>query len=183
MKSLFLTGKKPSEENYGDIFDSFVHKDDVEVVNNAVITAAITSYDTALKEVTAGDINTLGDVFQILSGFSTSDDVKALLNAAGGTPSWGQVTGKPSTRPVIWAEQVISLVNTPTSQQPANGYTAITTYSAVERNFTANGSKYVIVDIGFYNVAVLPYQSSQTSVVVSCLRSVTIAVDLKAAIL
>lgn len=109
LKALFTTGSKPKQEDYHDLMDSYVHKDDVETINESVINSAITAYDTALKSVNLdGAPDTLGDVLAMLQGFSDDVDLKVYIDSLGVAPGWGTIAGKPSDVRVVWSDQAVS---------------------------------------------------------------------------
>lgn len=108
LKNRFLTGAKPAQADYHDLMDSFVHKDEVASINATVIDERINNYDTDLRSVTVGELSSLGDVLLVLSGFTTADDIKALIDAASGEVTWSSIQGKPTSAYVSWDEQTIS---------------------------------------------------------------------------
>ncbi len=121
LKNKFLTGAKPAQEDYHDWMDSFVHKDDVEGINAAVIDERINNYDADLRSVTPGDLSSLGDVLYVLSGFSTSDDIRTMIEEASGEVTWSSIQSKPVNMFVKWEEYTIStdsyLPSTPASPE------------------------------------------------------------------
>lgn len=109
LKALFITGSKPKEQDYHDLMDSYVHKDDVETINSGVINSAITAYDTALKSVNVDGVpDTLGDVLAMLSGFTDDVDVKTYIDSLGIAPNWGTIAEKPTDVRVVWSDQAVS---------------------------------------------------------------------------
>ncbi len=109
LKTRFLTGNKPNQSDYHDVFDSYVHKDEIEEINAAQIDARIANYDGALKEITPGTIDTLGDVLQVLGGFDTSDDLASMIAGVNGSILWENIQNKPGASGVLWNAQSISL--------------------------------------------------------------------------
>lgn len=130
-----MTGKKPAQQDYHDLIDSMVHKDEVEAINATVINERINNYDTSLREVGSGSLASLGDVLQILQGFDTSDDVADLLAAAGGAVSWGNIQNRPAGASVIWDEQNISVdqyaVTTPASPESIQSVSIVRSIGAL----------------------------------------------------
>ncbi|TKT89464.1 hypothetical protein [Dyadobacter frigoris] len=106
LKAAFGLLKKPKDTDFGDVFDSYVHKDDLETVNNSAIDLRINTFNTALRAETPGAIDTLGDVLKAFTGFPDTGNLKAMIDAASGTGiTWDKVTGRPASVPVIWDEQ------------------------------------------------------------------------------
>lgn len=90
LKSIFVTGARPLQQWWHDVFDSFVHKDDVAVINQGVINSAINQYDSNLKALSAdGVVNTLGDVFKVFQNYS---DTRSLHNEL----QWANIPGRPT---------------------------------------------------------------------------------------
>lgn len=162
LKTRFVTGSKPTETDYTDWLDSYVHFDDLAALNNLTIDARISQYDQSLRARNIdGTINSLGDVFEVLKGFSDTADIKGLLDAAGGAVTWGAVTGKPTAVNVTWEEQVVSLGGY-TPGQPAS-------YEAIQSKGCASfgqgallqpATRFLVKDIFFSR---LPYQVLQPS--------------------
>jgi hypothetical protein len=162
LKGRFVTGAKPSQQDYSDWLDSYVHKDDLTSLNNATIDARITTYDSALRSRNIdGAINSLGDVFYILRGFDDADDVKELLDSVGGSPSWDDVEDKPTDVIVTWEEQVVSMAAYAPDKPAA--------YESIEIKSCAsfgNGplkqaaTRYFVKDIFFSRIQYQPAQPS-----------------------
>lgn len=160
LKTCFETGSKPVQGDYTDWLDSYVHFDDLSSLSNLTIDSRISQYDQSLRARNVdGTINSLGDVFEVLKGFSDSADIKGLLDAAGGAVNWGSVQGKPTGANVTWEEQVVSLANY-NPAQPAS-YEAIQTKGCASFGQGAllqSATRYLIKDIFF---ARMPYQVQQ----------------------
>jgi hypothetical protein len=180
LKGKFQTGMKPSQTDYADMFDSYVHKDDLAELEAILIDERINNYDEALKQVTAGQIDTLGDVLQVLSGFETTDDLAELLAAAGGAVTWGTVTGKPTALAVSWAEQTISVnawqPDTPTSYEAGFGSASVVRSQLLGN--IPNNKKVVIVDL-FITKFVVDVKYTTMVHYVTDIAAVVIAVDPK----
>lgn len=178
LKGKFQTGMKPSQTDYADVFDSYVHKDDLAELEAMLIDERINNYDAALKEVTAGQIDTLGDVLQVLSGFDTTDNIAALLAAAGGAVTWASVEGKPTGANVTWAEQTISmdayLPDAPASPEVISSISIVRGIGNLATNKRA-----VILDISVTQVQVKWEGVSWPSYPVHRIRSIVIGVDPK----
>jgi hypothetical protein len=178
LKNLFTTGKKPAQVDYHDWLDSYVHKSEVEEINAAIIDERINNYDEALRAVSPGSVDNLGGALAILAGFETTDDVKALLDAASGVVGWGDIQGRPENINVIWEEQTISLASyapaTPTSPE------AIQTISIVQGiGNIKSPNKTLIVDIGVTNVSVQWFGVNFPSMVVHRIQWVKVAINPK----
>lgn len=120
LKSIFITGARPLQQWWYDVFDSFVHKDDVAVINQTVINNAINAYDNILKgETVDGVVNTLGDVFKVFQNYS---DTRNLHNEL----QWANIPGRPTSAiPLGYsAVQRISMSNISTGDWPATGGTS-----------------------------------------------------------
>ena len=103
LKGRFQTGMRPTSGEYGDVFDSFVHKDEAAGVSQSSIDQAIQAYDAASKSVLVdGVVNKLGDVFAVFQGFSDTRKVNDELK-------WSGLPGRPSEMLVQWTEQTITL--------------------------------------------------------------------------
>lgn len=101
LKATFVTGARPAQQDYHDLLDSYVHKDEQGNISESTINAAIAAYDATLRaEVPNGTVNTLGDVFKVLAGYSDSRTIASEL-------SWAGLPSKPTFVPVIWDEQKI----------------------------------------------------------------------------
>lgn len=84
LKNLFSTGKKPTQQNFWDWLDSFVHKDDVAGINAGTVNTAIGQYDAQLKALSPdGVVNTLGDVFKVFQNYSDNRNLSAELKWSG----------------------------------------------------------------------------------------------------
>lgn len=179
LKSRFVTGSKPNQGDYHDWLDSYIHSDDLASINNLSIDARITQYDTALRARNIdGTINSLGDVFKVLEGFSDTANVAALVAAAGGVVNWGSVQGRPTGANVTWEEQTVSL----DSYQPASP----ASFESIESRGCASfgqgallqgATRYLVKDIFFSRIRYQPLQPSNIpSYYADRLRAVVFAI-------
>ena len=182
LKQQFSVGKKPTAEDYGDVFDSFVHKDDLAAVNAADIDERINNYNTALRAVTPGVVDTLGDVLQILSGYPANWNLKEKLDAAGGQKiTWANVTNKPTNLTVSWTEQRLYLldkIDRPTSIPTSYTGKSVRTLFVNNSNLPSN-AKIVIVDLELLPVLVNWAMTTQ-SIMVLTVVAATIGITPKA---
>ncbi|GAB3734887.1 hypothetical protein [Spirosoma lituiforme] len=101
LRSRFQTGKVPTQQDWDDFFDSFVHKDEQTAVDQQVVNTRIATYDTALKaRQPDGTISTLGDVFAAFEGYPDNRFLAIDLK-------WPNLQGKPASVNVQWTEQTI----------------------------------------------------------------------------
>ncbi|GAB2586683.1 hypothetical protein [Spirosoma areae] len=101
LKALFTTGKKPKQQDFFDLIDSMVHLDDQTAVDQQVVNAKISTYDTALKaRQPDGVVSTLGDVFKVLEGYS---DTRFIHNEL----KWIGLPGRPDSLNLEWTQQTI----------------------------------------------------------------------------
>lgn len=120
LKSRFQTGATPSQQDYSDIFDSYVHYNDLETANNTAIDARISDYDSDLKSLSgSGSVASLGDLLDIFVGYDSETRLKTVLNALGGAPSWEAVGDKPDRINLVWDEVQVSLDSYVAANQPA----------------------------------------------------------------
>ncbi len=162
LKTRFTTGAKPSQQDYHDWLDSYVHKDDLTSVTNIVVDSRINDYDQSLRARNVdGTINSLGDVFEVLKGFSDSANIKALLDAAGGAVTWGSVQGKPTGATVTWEEQVVSLGGYAPSPPASFESIQIRGCASFGQGALLQGaSRYLVKDIFFSRIQYVPSQPS-----------------------
>lgn len=174
-----MTGMKPSQSDYHEVFDSFVHKDENEEINASVIDERIANYDSSLKEVTPGAIDTLGDVLHILRGFDTSADIASMLVGIGGEVLWENIQDKPGSVSVTWNVQSISLddrvsdIPDPINPGQLMGKSVIRDYGKIGVN-----KKTVVLDLFVtkFKVPVIG-SGSITESYATFIRSVTIGID------
>jgi hypothetical protein len=180
LKSRFVAGAKPSEQDFIDFIDSLVHVDDIEAVNASVIDTRINAYDTAQKAQTEGlTISTIGDVLNILRSFAPNVNVKTLLDAASGAVNWADVQEKPSTVGVTWEEHTFQI---DTYQAPPfttyEGLTAVQLVKMLAPAELIANKKWVILDVIFTQFQV-PLYGQSTSYYAQRIRAVTIGVSPK----
>lgn len=105
LAAIFATGKRPTAQDFKDIFDSFVHKDDVEEINEMALNEALQDYDEDLKNESAdGAVNTLGDVFKVFQGYSDARKINDELK-------WSGIPDRPASINLAWTEQTINFTN------------------------------------------------------------------------
>ncbi len=110
LKGRFHTGAKPTQSDFADIFDSFVHSDDLEIANNTAIDARITDYDSNQKELSnSGSVRTVGDVLDVFVGWDSSQRLKTALESIGGSPKWEDIQERPESLAVVWDEVQVSV--------------------------------------------------------------------------
>jgi hypothetical protein len=178
LKNLFTTGKKPAQVDYHDWLDSYVHKDDVEQINAATMDERINNYDESLRAVMVGPLNNLGGVLQLLDGFQVTDNLKALLDAASGVVSWGQIENRPDALNVTWEEQTISLASySPAAPTSPEAIQTVSIVSGIGNIKSPN--KTVITDIGITNVTVQWLGVSFPSFIVTRIQWVKVGVNPK----
>jgi hypothetical protein len=162
LKGRFVTGNKPTQQDYTDWMDSYVHFDDLTSVNNLTIDARISAYDTTQKARNVdGSINSLGDVFYVLRGFSDVADVATLLANVGTAPAWDSISGKPETVTVTWEEQVVSLaVYAPDKPSAYESIEIKSCASFGTGPLRQTATRYFIKDILFSRIQYMPAQPS-----------------------
>lgn len=181
LKSRFVTGSRPTQSDYVDVFDSYVHKDDVATINSEIVDDAINSYDTALRSRNVnGPIDSLGDVFYVLRGFTDAADLQALIAAAGGsgTLSWVNVTNKPGNVQLNWDEQIVSL----DSYAPAPPANVVSVPSLAASSFGPSfmqqaGARFVVRDLFFSRVAYTPQSGFAPAYYADRIRAVVYGVS------
>lgn len=121
LKSLFVTGARPLQQWWHDVFDSFVHKDDLAAVNQSVVNTTLNTYDSGLRAITNdGVVNTLGDVFKVFQNYSDARNINNELQ-------WPNLPGRPNQIILSGsAMQRIAFSNINTSGWPATGGTSFT---------------------------------------------------------
>jgi hypothetical protein len=182
LKSAFVTGARPGQGNFGDVFDSFVHKDDVATVNQSSIGTAIQQYDSQLKSQTSdGVVNTLGDVFRVFQGFNDQAKVVDVVNDLREKAKWGGLPDKPNNIALTWTEQTITMQSLWTSS-----YNPVVALSSLPRNIRAAlplNTSATIADIHYFRfrVALAAGDSieGQNSMMIYSPFSVTLAVQPK----
>lgn len=149
LKGKFREFMKPRAVDYADWLDSFVHKDDLETVNNTAIDLRINAYNTQLRSETPGAIDTLGDVLKAFAGFPDNWNLKTKIEAAGGQAvSWNTILNRPEVS-VNWSEQTVTF-SFPSSGVPLG---QLGTAQSLKQSLNlAAGVKTVITDI-----SVVPY--------------------------
>lgn len=106
LKAIFANGRKPTEQDFASLIDSFVHLDQQVAVDEQVVNTRINTYDTALKAQSAdGSVNSLGDVFKVFQGYSDGRSINTELQ-------WAGIPGKPTALNLSWTEQTIVTDNT-----------------------------------------------------------------------
>lgn len=178
LKTRFQTGAKPSEQDYADWLDSYVHKDDLTSLNNLSIDTRINDYDQSLRARNIdGTVNSLGDVFHILRGFTDAVNVKEVLDAAGGAVQWAAVQGKPTTLNVTWEEQVVSLGSyTPTNPSTFEAIQSRSCASFGTGALLQGASRYLVKDIFFSRLQYQPLQPGLPVYYADRLTSVVFAI-------
>ena len=105
LKNKFQTGAKPTQEDFGDIFDSFVHLDNQQAVDAQVVSQLITAYNQSLTARNVnGSVDTLGDVFALFAGVDDNMSLKELFAKI----DWSKLPNKPSFAGLTWTEQFIT---------------------------------------------------------------------------
>lgn len=176
LKSKFLAFMKPRAEDYADIFDSFVHKDDLEGINNSAVDMRINTYDTALRSITPGAMDTLGDVFKVFEGWPDNWNLKQKIEAASGQAvTWNSIQDRPASVEVTWSEQIVTYNFNPVGTGLPNNFIA-TGQSLKQLLNLPNGTRTVITDISLspYVLAV-----SGVNLVLNKVASVTFAISPK----
>lgn len=109
LKSRFDTGARPTSSDFGDVLDSYVHISSQAAVDAQVVNQAI---GAALAGLTGrngdGQVNSLGDVFYVFTGYSESMNLSQKLAALTTAATWNGLPGKPQQLKIQWNEQVIN---------------------------------------------------------------------------
>lgn len=118
LKSIFSTGKRPSQADYGDWLDSYVHLDNQAAVDGQVVDTKINAYNNSLTVRNQnGKIDTLGDVYGYMDGLPDSlGGLKVLLDKI----SWPVLPNRPAQLALSWTEQVIVTDTSAFDPQPRN---------------------------------------------------------------
>lgn len=175
---------KPRQEDYHDLMDSYVHKDDLATVNGQEIDARINTYNTSLRSETPGAVDTLGDILKIFQGFPDDWNLKAKLDAAGGQQiSWTNVNDKPTNLAVSWAEQRLYLLDKFTAPTgiPTNQATIKsikTLFQTAASPILPSSAKTVVVDLELQPVMV-NWSGTNTPIMVVSVVGATIAITPK----
>lgn len=169
LKNKFETGAKPTQQDFADIFDSFVHTAALASLNNTTIDARITVYDTDQKQVSgSGNVATLGDVLDVFVGWDSAERLITVLDNIGGAPSWGDVSQRPERIDVVWDEVQVSvdtyLANNPPVPPNTSGQLLNPVSVAHQIGGINAAKKTVIRDIKFTFFQVQVYGSSLQSI-------------------
>ena len=151
LKGRFQTGMRPTSGEYGDVFDSFVHKDEAAGVSQSSIDQAIQAYDAASKSVLVdGVVNKLGDVFAVFQGFSDTRKVNDELK-------WSGLPGRPAEILAEWGQQQTITMQAVFNNQPYQRHVDVPQYptSASFKLGLQVGVRAQIIDIHFMRFRVL----------------------------
>lgn len=178
LKGLFSTGKRPTQQNFWDWIDSFVHKDDVASINAGTIGTAIDNYNNSLKaESPDGTVNTLGDVFKIFQNYSDNRNINNELK-------WGGIPERP-TLPVALsysATQRITFSNVSVGDWPATGGTSSSRIKTLKQllNNISETTPVVVIDMHFIRHSIL--DTTSTTVILQSLSAVDVGINPRTAV-
>ncbi|MFC5407996.1 hypothetical protein ACFPMF_01655 [Larkinella bovis] len=111
LKAKFAPGKKPTAQDFADLIDSFLLFSEQTAANSAIFNEALANYDNDLKsEAPNGAVDTLGDVFKILQGWSDGETLLERIEDLVSNVYWRDIKEKPYTFYITWSEQIISTV-------------------------------------------------------------------------
>jgi hypothetical protein len=101
LKKAFGPGTRPTWQDFANLVDSMVHKDEQTAVDQQVVNQAINTYNTNLNgRKPNGSVDSLGDVYFAFNGL---DDSKRLVDLM----TWNALAGKPASINVQWTEQTV----------------------------------------------------------------------------
>jgi hypothetical protein len=127
LKAAFGLGKKPTEGDFGNIFDSFVHIDNQAAVDGQIVDQKLNAYAQSQQSGNAnGKVDTVGDLYSIFIGVDDKPGfIKTyILDKLG----WSALPGRPTALDLAWTEQLIttdmSVFDPQPSQTPTSANTA-----------------------------------------------------------
>lgn len=170
LKSIFVTGARPLQQWWHDIFDSFVHKDDVAVINQSVINSAINTYDNTLKSQSAdGVVNTLGDVFKVFQNYNDNRNLHNELQ-------WANIPGRP-TQPIALSSNAIQRVvmsNVNLGDWPATGGTSSSRIKSLKQLLSiTEQTPIVVVDMQLIRNSVV--DTTSNTVIIQSIAAIDVA--------
>lgn len=147
LKSKFKTGKRPTQQDFEDWLDSFLHKDEQQAVNSQAFNQRLSQYDQDLRAITQnGTVDTLGDLLSLFQGWP---EATKLVNAiaSAGQPQWANVQGKPTLVAVQWSEQIVSTDGVAFNPFSQAGVFSQTRWLVSEVGALANAAAVVVMDM------------------------------------
>lgn len=108
LKTAFALGARPTQDDFWNVLDSYVHKDDLQAINVQQFNQRLSQFYVDLVALSgSGSIITLGDLFRFVQNVPGDWDLREKLLASG-TPTWANIQNKPTSMPFRWQEQIIS---------------------------------------------------------------------------
>lgn len=147
MKERFRTGKRPTQADFENWLDSFLHKDEQQAVNAQAFNQRLSQYDNDLRAVTLNSsVDTLGDLLSIFQGWPEANKMVNAIGSAG-QPQWANVQGKPMLVAVQWSEQIISTDGADFNPLQVAGIFSQTRWLVSEVGALANAAAVIVMDM------------------------------------
>ncbi|WP_080058283.1 hypothetical protein [Spirosoma aerolatum] len=161
LKSRFVTGHVITQQDWIDLFDSFVHLDAQTQVDSAVVNTAISNYDASINtQNNNGQVDSLGDLSFVFRGFDDrisvspsnllkyDSDRSAALDTA---TSWA-----PATTQTKWAVQDLLAAQMTAAGLTLNAETVVKDIQIVRTKYTISGTTFYADVIQNVRVMVRP---------------------------